>query len=31
MFIADTMDVENSEEENSEVEKGTKEEQLPNL
>ena len=31
MFIADTMDVENSEEDYSEVEKGTKEEQLPNL
>ena len=29
--IVETMDVENSEEDNSEVEKGTKEEQLSNL
>ena len=31
MLIAGTMDVENSEEDNSEVEKGTREEQLPDL
>ena len=31
MLIADAMDVENSEEDNSGVQKGTKEEQRPNL